>query len=89
MFDNVHNFYEKIVYDRVLSKIGKKSINTDFLEDVCCVALNHLPPRYIRFDVDMIFYLSPVERLEIENKVDEAIDNAVITVKENKQRKRK
>ena len=89
MFDNAHNFYEKIVHERILAKIGKKSVNNDYLEDVCCVALNHLPPRYIRFEVDMIFYLSPVERLEIEDKVDLAIEQAVDIVKENKRRKRK
>ena len=89
MFDNVHNFYEKIVHERILTKIGKKSVNNDYFEDVCCVALNHLPPRYIRFEVDMIFYLSPVERIEIEEKVDDAIDQAILIVKENKRRKKK
>lgn len=89
MFDNVHNFYEKVVYERILAKIGKKSVNTDYLEDISCVALNNLPPRYIRFEVDMIFYLSPIERQEIEEKVDTAIELAVSIVKENKRRKKK
>ncbi|MDH5256800.1 MAG: late competence development ComFB family protein [Gammaproteobacteria bacterium] len=86
MFDDVHNYYEKIVYDRVLAQVGKKSVNSDFLEDVACAALNHLPPRYIRFEVDMLFYLSPIERQEIEDKVDAAISLAIKIVKENKSR---
>jgi len=89
MFDDVHNYYEKIVYERVRLKIGKKSVNRDFMEDVACVALNHLPPRYIRFEVDMMFYISPVERAEIETKIDTAVDNAVKIVKENKSRGKK
>jgi len=89
MFDNVHNYYERIVYDRILLQVGKKSVNSDYMEDLACIALNHLPPRYIRFEVDMIFYLSPVERNEIEEKIDEAISLAIKVVKENKGRGKK
>ena len=89
MFDNVHNYYERIVYDRILLQVGKKSVNSDYMEDLACIALNHLPPRYIRFEVDMIFYLSPVERNEIEEKIDEAIALAIKVVKENKGRGKK
>jgi len=86
MFDEVHNFYERIVRERVLSIIGKKSVDHDYLEDIACVTLNHLPPRYIRFDVDMMFYLSPVEKAEIEEKVDKAIALAIDIIKDNKSR---
>ncbi len=89
MFDDVHNYYEKIVYERILAQVGKKSVNSDFMEDIACTALNHLPPRYIRFDVDMLFYLSPVERAEIEDKVDKAIQLAIEIVKKNKNRGKK
>jgi len=89
MFDDVHNYYERIVYDRILIRVGKKSVNQDYMEDVACAALNHLPPRYIRFDVDMLFYLSPVERAEIELKVDSAIELAIDIVKANKGRGKK
>jgi len=76
-FDNVHNYYEKLVFTRALLKVKKKGSDPDYLEDIACVALNHLPPRYIRYDVDMIFYLAPEERLEMEQKVDVAIDQAI------------
>ena len=75
-FNTVHNYYEKMVYDRVQQVVGKKTVDQDYLEDVACVALNHLPPRYIRHEVDMIFYLSPVEREEMEQKVLTAIEDA-------------
>jgi len=89
MFDDVHNYYEKIVYERILAQVGKKSVDADFMEDIACTTLNHLPPRYIRFDVDMLFYLSPVERAEIEDKVDKAIKLAIEIVKKNKNRVKK
>lgn len=85
-FDTVRNYYEKLVGDRVAQVVGKKSVDIDYLEDVTCVALNHLPPRYIRHEVDMIFYLSPVEREEMEKKVDSAIVDAMGFIKENRKR---
>ena len=83
-FSNVHNYYEKLVFSRVLHLMGKKTVDMDYLEDIACVALNHLPPRYIRFDVDMIFYLSPSERGEMEQKIDEAIETAVASISKEK-----
>jgi len=88
-FDNVHNYYEKLVFSRVLRLMGKKTVNMDYFEDIACVALNHLPPRYIRFDVDMIFYLSPTEREEMETRVDEAIELAINSIPNDKGRDKK
>jgi len=40
------------------------------------VALNRLPPRYIRHEVDFRFYLTERERVEIDNAVQEAVSYA-------------
>lgn len=87
-FDSIRNYYEKLVSERVSQIVGPKVVDNDYLEDIACVALNHLPPRYIRHEVDMIFYLSPIEREEMVTKVDNAIKDAIIFVKENKTRKK-
>jgi len=87
-FDSVRNYYEKLVCERVAQVVGRKSVDNDYLEDVACVTLNHLPPRYIRHEVDMIFYLSPIERDEMVQKVDNAIVDAMSFIKENKKRKK-
>jgi len=87
-FDSVRNYYEKLVSERVAQVVGRKVVDNDYLEDVACVTLNHLPPRYIRHEVDMIFYLSPIEREEMVKKVDDAITDAVAFIKENKKRKK-
>ena len=47
--------------------------SNDLLCDVACVALNRLPPRYIRHEVDFSFYLTEHERLEIDNAIIEAV----------------
>ena len=56
----------------------------DVLTDVLCIAINHLPPRYIRHEVDMFFYTSPIERMEVEEKVKKAVIDALAYVKDNR-----
>ena len=51
-------------------------ITAEQLPDVACVALNRLPPRYIRHEVDLAFYLTERERLENERSVDESVQFA-------------
>ena len=75
--DSIHNYYEQLVLTKLLERHNDGAINADHIADITCVALNRLPPRYIRYNVDMSFYLSPKEYEEIENKVERAIDEAV------------
>jgi len=82
-FTNIRNFYEKLVIDYVTSSLTGKNRDAEYLADVACVALNHLPPRYIRYEVDMIFYLSPIERKEMEDKIANAVNQAVEIIAEN------
>lgn len=86
-FDTIRNYYEKIVIEHVRNTLGKKIKDQEYLADVACVALNQLPPRYIRYEVDMIFYLSPVERKEIEEKISVAIEEAVKLIAEKNKSK--
>jgi len=62
-FDTVHNHHEHLVYDAV-SAIAPRFPNLQdpqLLADVACVALNRVPPRYIRHHVDLAFYLTAKE----------------------------
>lgn len=78
--DSVHNYYEHMVIAEIQKQLGSKAASSDFIADIACVALNHLPPRYIRYDVDMAFYLSPKESMEMEEKVTNAVREAVAFV---------
>lgn len=82
-FTNIRNFYEKLVIDYVRSELKGRNREPEYLADVACVALNHLPPRYIRYEVDMIFYLSPMERQEMEEKIASAVEQAVQIIADN------
>lgn len=71
-FEQVHNYYERLVFDRVvqLSELHPE-FSADMLADVACVALNRLPARYVRHDVDMMFYLTESERHVTEQVLEE------------------
>ncbi len=75
--DSIHNYYEHMVIDQVLRSNERASVDADFLADVSCVALNRLPPRYVRHDVDMSFFLTPDEIEDMINKVVHAVNDAV------------
>ena len=78
-YESIHNHHERAVYEAVAANaerfpyVAKKA---DMLADVACVALNRLPPRYIRHEVDFVFYLSERERSESERQLAEAVEYA-------------
>ena len=82
--DSIHNYYESQVFKALQSKLPERYGNNDYTADVACVALNHLPPRYIRHDVDMAFYMSSHERQEMLEKVQKAVDTAIEFVNSSK-----
>lgn len=82
--ENIHNYYEKMVADKLIEQYGLKYSDPDYLADVACVALNHLPPRYYRHEIDMAFYLSPMEHKEMDEKVVEAIKDAIEYIKDKR-----
>lgn len=81
--DSIHNYYEHLVLDKLVGLHKSGDIEADDISDVACVALNNLPPRYVRYDVDMAFYLSPDEYQEIENKIETAVSKAIKFVKKH------
>ncbi len=48
----------------------------DMVADMACVALNQLPARYVRHDVDLVFYLTEAERHQSETALAAALDYA-------------
>ena len=68
-----------MVYEQVVNAIddGSEPKDNDFLEDVACLALNLLPARYVREDIDTSFYLSSKQRAEMEIRVYNAVHQAL------------
>jgi hypothetical protein len=73
-FESIQNYYEQPVLAKVADRTPDyPGLARELLPDVACVALNRLPSRYIRHQVDFAFYLSDKERKENEVAVDEAV----------------
>ena len=76
-FDTIHNHHERAVTEAVRSfAAAYPHLDGELLSDIACVALNRLPPRYIRHEVDLAFYLTEKERAEVGRAVDEAVQFA-------------
>lgn len=81
----ISNLYEQWVIDVIVQRYsGQDGLAHDDLEDMACIALNHLPPKYFRHGVDLLFYMSPEERKALEARIDQAIGDAHVKVSEKK-----
>lgn len=77
-FDSVHNYYERLVIDEVqrVADALPQPIAVGLLADIACVALNKLPARYIRHEVDHAFFMSGDERETHRRRVTQAVEQA-------------
>jgi hypothetical protein len=78
-FEQIHNHHEQLVVAAVHAfapDYPALGHDDDALADVACVALNRLPPRYIRHTIDFAFYTPDRERIETDNAVHEAVHQA-------------
>lgn len=75
--ERFHNYYEQLVVNDLQLRFADQAELATLFTDIACVALNHLPPRYIHFDIDMAYYMSPEEKLEMNEKVENAVNYAV------------
>ena len=77
----IHNYYESLVTDYVRRTITNlfpgKASDQELMDDIACIALNQLPARYVRHQVDTSFYLTAVDREEMEGKIRDAVDQAI------------
>lgn len=78
-FESIHNYYEQLVLDQLLTRRNTElqGESDDFLSDIACVALNQLPARYVRHNVDTAFFMTQEERQVIDQEVDKAVKKAI------------
>lgn len=84
--DDIHNYYEHLVLEHIAELKLPLASDEDYVADLCCLALNQLPPRYIRYEVDMSFYLAQSERQQMEMNTQDAVNKAIqfLDKKDNK-----
>ncbi|KJZ13551.1 competence protein ComFB [Marinomonas sp. SBI22] len=74
--NSIHNYYEHLVLDYINTHFAEDH-SDNFIADLICLTLNHLPPRYIRHEVDMAFYLPQSERMAMEFQVEKALKKSL------------
>ena len=78
-FSSIRNHNERAIFDAVSRHADRYpglAHNPELIADVACVALNRMAPRYIRHEVDFVFYLSERERGESERQLLDAVEYA-------------
>lgn len=89
-FDNINNYFEKLVIEEIKKKYQDDELENDgdFMADIACVALNQLPARYVRHNVDMVFYMTSEEREQNQVVVEDAVAMAVDYVNKHRHNER-
>jgi len=84
-FSSLENYYQQLVVQRLMQEYGETEVAAipGALEDIACLALNQLPPRYVRHSIDTAFYLSVEEQQEMVRAVEIAVERAYEYVSEN------
>jgi hypothetical protein len=86
--DSIVNYHEKLVFEciqRTLVETGM--IDTmDAILDIACLALNRLPARYIRHQVDAVFYMTDSEMQKMLTDVDASVQKGYEIVLSNPRR---
>ena len=77
-YDTVENYYKRLVFDHIIHEYGDTQIarSPGAIEDIACLALNQLPPRYVRHSIDTAFYITVEERREMNEAVRSAVQRA-------------
>lgn len=87
--ETVHNYNERLL----LSLLNEKhdglldGFSEDEIADVYALTLNHLPPRYIRYDVDFSFHIADKDLEDLHKEALDALIDAVTVIK-SRRRKR-
>ena len=82
--ETVHNYYERLVFNEIKEHYVDVLDDENKLADMACIALNRITPRYIRYDIDMSFYMSIDEHIDVERRVSKAVRKAYKKVNRSK-----
>lgn len=76
-YSSIHNYYENLVIEMLTEDPRASALSRDLQADAACLALNSLPSKYIRHDVDMAFYLSTEDQQKLMAQVAKAVAQAL------------
>lgn len=83
--DTITNYYERQVFDEIAIASSKRNLtlNENAILDIACIALNQLPARYVRHQVDTVFYSRDEDNVKMSSEIESAVSNAIDKVMSN------
>lgn len=87
--ETIHNYNEKLVSALIREPEYRQGLSDDDLADVVCLALNNLPPRYIRYAIDYTFHLTDKAIYDMRHEVEDAVVDALTVVRSKRRSNRK
>ena len=81
-FASLYNYYEHLVFEYISKNLVQKypEQDEDFFLDVACYSLTRLPARYIRHEIDMIYYLAPGENEDMQKRIEQTVNDAAVFI---------
>lgn len=82
MLSSIGNYYERLVMERIHDTLLQQdgAADSDYVDDLACVALNYLPPRYVRYAIDLAAHLTDQEHATMREEVADAVGFAIATL---------
>ncbi len=83
MLSSIGNYYERLVMERIHDTLLQQdeATGSDYVDDLACVALNYLPPRYVRYSIDLAAHLTDQEHATMREEVADAVGFAIATLR--------
>ena len=85
LIESLHNYFERPVREELMKHYSELVDDHEIMLDIQCYALNTLPAKYIRHDVDMSFFLSSSQEVALSNMIRFAVCFAYIKIKGNEE----
>lgn len=82
MLASIENVYERLVMAciREILEDGALASDPDYADDLACIALNSLPPKYVRHAVDFASHLDDAAQAALLAEAADAVGKAIETV---------
>lgn len=89
MLSTIENYYERLVVDRIREVFTERDelLDPAYFDDLACVALNYLPPRYVRYSIDLASHMSDEEQASMAQEVADAVSFAIETTRRRQEQR--
>lgn len=82
--EDVHNFMESVVEEEFDALGITEKYGLELAQDLYCLTLNHLRPKYVRFEIDVRMNMNSNERVALSEQIAMAINKSMEILKLNR-----